>query len=156
MRLVMIACCLSALVANLAGQTTNQFVATLSQKWIQQNASNVLSFVESELQQRPTEPQVLFARAVVAGELQLWNRGATNFITQAITNVNLSSQYTAAKKATLTKELQEHLRFFSSTVSTFNEATNSTPQWNSTIQTELFQTSSNAFPYTDTLLHFDN
>jgi hypothetical protein len=155
-RLILAAGCLLLPAFMSTAQTTNQFVATLNQKWVQQNASNVLTFVESELQQRPSDPQVLFARAVVAGELQLWNRGATNFISQAITNVNLSTQYTAGKKAALTKELQEHLRFFSLTVSTFGEATNSAPQWNAAIQGELFQTSSNAFPYIDTLLRFDN
>jgi hypothetical protein len=155
-RLISAIYCLLLSIIVLNAQTTNRFVATLNQKWVQQNASNVLMFVESELQQRPTDPQVLFARGVVAGELQLWNRGATNFITQAITNVHLSSQYTAAKTAALTKELKEHLRFFSLTISAFGEATNAVPQWNPTIQDELFQTSSNKFPYIHTLLHFDN
>jgi hypothetical protein len=155
-RLISAICCLLLSIIVLNAQTTNRFVATLNQKWVQQDASNVLMFVESELQQRPTDPQVLFARGVVAGELQLWNRGATNFITQAITNVDLSSQYTAAKKAALTKELKEHLRFFSLTIFTFGEATNAVPQWNPIIQDELFQTSSNEFPYINTLLHFDN
>ena len=155
-RPILATCCLFFSVAVLAAQTTNQFVATVNQKWVQHNASNVLTFVESELQKRPTDRQVLFARGVVAAELQLWNRGATNFISQAITNLNQAKQYTTAKKATLTKELQEHLRFFSLSASTFGEATNSVPQWNPAIQGELFRTSSNEFPYIDTLLRFDN
>jgi hypothetical protein len=48
---------------------TNQFVTTLNQKWAQHNATNLIAFVDSELQARPNDPQVLFARAVVAGEM---------------------------------------------------------------------------------------
>jgi hypothetical protein len=70
-RLISAICCLLLSIIVLNAQTTNRFVATLNQKWVQQDASNVLMFVESELQQRPTDPQVLFARGVVAGELQL-------------------------------------------------------------------------------------
>jgi hypothetical protein len=151
---ILVAFCLTSALPSMA-ETTNQFVSMLNQKWMRQNASNVLTFVESELQQSPKDPQVLFARAVVAGELQLWNRGATNFISQAITNVNQSAQYTTEKKAVLLKELREHLRFFSLTISTFSEPPNSQPQWNTTVQQELFHTSSNEFPYIKTLLKFD-
>lgn len=133
---------------------TNQFLNGLNTHWASQNASNVLNYLDAELSGRPNDPQVLFARAIAAVELQQWARGATNYVMQAIHAVQSSTNYTSQEKALLHTALTNHLNFFVATVGVFNEPTNSAPQTNATIQTEMFLTNPDQYPYFDFLSKF--
>lgn len=143
--------CVSAIVTY---ATTNQFLSGLNTQWTTQSASNVLSYIESELASRPDDPQVLFARAVAAAELELWARGATNYVRQTIDAVSASTNYTPAEKAPILLDLTNHLNFFIASIDVFNESTNSAPQTNVTIQSEMFHSHPNQFPYFEVLSTF--
>lgn len=134
--------------------TTNQFLLDLNTQWTSQHASNVLSYLDAELSSRPDDPQVLFARGVAAAEMQLWARGATNYIWQAMNALNAATNYTFEEKAQLLAALTDHLNFFIATVDVLNEPTNSVPQTNITIQMEMFLTHPDKYPYFEFLSSF--
>ncbi|MCO5069309.1 MAG: hypothetical protein M9910_11615 [Kiritimatiellae bacterium] len=134
--------------------TTNQFLVDLNAQWTSQNASNVLSYLDTELSSRPDDPQVLFARGVAAAELQLWARGATNYVWQAIAALSSATNYTSEEKAQLLAALTNHLDYFTASIDVLNEPTNSVPQTNTTIQMEMFITHPDEYPYFDFLSTF--
>ncbi|MDR0993846.1 MAG: hypothetical protein LBN38_04690, partial [Verrucomicrobiota bacterium] len=134
--------------------TTNRFLIDLNTQWTSQNASNVLSYLDAELSSRPDDPQILFARGVAAAEMQLWARGATQYVCQAMNALNFATNYTSEEKATLLAALTNHLNFCIATVDVFNEPTNSVPQTNITIQTEMFLTHPDKYPYFELLSSF--
>jgi hypothetical protein len=133
---------------------TNQFLIVLNTHWTSQNASNVLHYLDTELTSRPDDPQVLFARAVAAVELQQWARGATNYVLQAISAVNSATNYTSEEKTPLLASLTNHLNFFVATIDVLNEPANSVPQTNTTIQAEMFLTNPDEYPYFEFLSTF--
>lgn len=134
--------------------TTNQFLVGLNAQWTSQNASNVLSYLDAELSSRPDDPQVLFARGVAAAEMQLWARGATNYVWHAIEAVHSATNYTSEEKALLLTTLTNHLTFFVASIDVLNEPTNSVPQTNTMIQTEMFLTHPDEYPYIEFLSTF--
>ena len=139
----------------IAHAETNQFVMALNAAWASKSASNVLGFIEKELTDRPNDPQVLFARAVAAVELEQWCRGATNYCARAIEMVRQDS-YTAENKQFLLKELSEHLEFFTASIGVFKEPEYSFPQTNAILQAEMFQSCPSEFPYADFIARFNS
>ena len=134
-----------------ADAETNQFVMRLNSEWTSKSASTVLGFIENELTSRPNDPQVLFARAVAAAELEQWCRGATNYCARAIDVVRHDTNYTAEDKRILLSELSCHQEFFTVTIDTFKEPADSFPQTNALIQAEMFQAGPDKFPYAEFL-----
>jgi hypothetical protein len=132
-------------------QGDTNFVATLNEKWRTQNATNVLAYVEAEYTANPSDPQRAFARGIVASELQLWFRGATNYLSLCAVQIASSTNYSVERKALLTNEISGHIQFFTTTAEVFSEPTNSVPQSNTSIQAELFSTCPSNFPYTSFL-----
>lgn len=137
-----------------ANGATNQFLSGLNTQWTSQNASNVLSYIDAELSNHPDNPQALFARGVAAAELQMWARGATNYVRQSMDALGISTNYTLQEKASLLAALTNHLSFFMASINAFNESTNSVPQTNTTIQSEMFLSSPGEFPYSEFLSTF--
>ena len=139
-----------------ADAETNQFVMRLNSEWTSKSASTVLGFIENELTSRPNDPQVLFARAVAAAELEQWCRGATNYCSRAIDVIRQETNYTAEDKRILLSELSGHLKFFTTTIATFKEPADSIPQTNALIQAEMFRSCPDEFPYTKFLSTFNS
>jgi|GEM_PF-1579077 hypothetical protein len=140
--------------AFVANGATNQFLSGLNAQWTSQNASNVLSYIDAELSSHPDNPQALFARGVAAAELQMWARGATNYVRQSIDALDISTNYTSQEKASLLAALTNHLNFFIASINVLNEPTNSVPQTNTTIQAEMFLSLPGEFPYFEFLSSF--
>lgn len=146
----------TVLCAFFAYAATNQFLIGLNTHWTSQNASNVLNYLDAELASRSNDPQVLFARAVAAVELQQWARGATNYVLRAINAVNSATNYTQEEKVPSLVALTNHLNFFVATIDVLNEPMNSAPQTNKTIQAEMFLTHPDEYPYFEFLSTFKN
>ena len=123
------------------------FVTELNSKWQAKHASNLIAYLDLQLIQTPQEPQVLFARAVVAAELEQWGRGATNYLQQALNYLELSTEYSVANKEKLIYELNEHFDFYSQSITHFNEPNPSYPQSNTVWQEEIFAGGTSDFPY---------
>jgi hypothetical protein len=150
--LILLACFFALQIA----QADELFVTELNKIWREQNATNLIQFLDTKLVQSPNDPQVLFARGNTAAEMEQWVRGATNYVYQALTNLEASTEYSASNKAILLRELNNHLRFFEISIDVFSEPNPSFPQTNTLMQMELFQTNSNEFPYIEFLQKLDN
>jgi hypothetical protein len=131
------------------------FLTELNEVWNTHNATNVLHFLNEKLAASSNDPQILFARANAALEMENWARGATNYVHQSINAVALSPDYNAENRAILLAELNLHLNFFEITVDFLAEPNPSYPQTNILVQTEMFQLESGEFPYIEFLQKFD-
>ena len=91
--MVMMASCISLMVY--AGDTN--FVAQFDAIWQTRNATNILIFVEDNVATNAS-PEVFFARGIVAGHLQNWAVGATNYWEQAIQMISTNNAYAETEK----------------------------------------------------------
>jgi hypothetical protein len=136
-------------------QASETFITTLTEKWQQQDVSELINYLDTQITQQSQDPQILFARANVAAQMEQWIRGGTNYLHQARESLALSAEYSASNKAILLTDMDEHIRFFELSITTFNEPDPSYPQTNITVQAELFQASPNKFPYSYFLKKLD-
>ena len=121
-----------------AGDTS--FVSTFNSLWQSGNASNVLSYVDGYLATN-RNAEALFARGVVAAGLQSWGRGATNYLFQAITNVNANMSYTSEQKYALSNDITRIQDIFSGLSQDTGEPENSSPSWDTNVQAAIFMES---------------
>lgn len=143
-------------IASFFCQASETLLTTLNEKWVAQNTTDLVNYLDSQLLLYPNDPQILFARGVVAAELEQWARGATNFMNQAAKSLELSDEYNATNNKILLSELQWHLKFFEASIVHFNEPNPSYPQTNSVWQTEIFSGWQHDFPYIEFLQKLDD
>lgn len=115
-----------------------QFVATFNTEWQTMDASNILTFVESELASCPNA-ETLLARAIVATSLQQWGRGGVSYVDQAIQWVETNSMYSASGRAKVLATLNEMKGYFEALSDDCDEPLNSQPSWNTNHQAVLFR-----------------
>lgn len=130
--------------ATYAGDTN--FVSTFDSLWQSENASNVLSYVDSYLSTN-RNAEALFARGIVAAGLQSWGRGATNYLFQAITNVTENMSYTSEQKVKLSNDIARIQDIFSGLVQDTGEPENSTPSWDTNVHAVIFMESGGEAPF---------
>ena len=127
------------------------FINALSSLWTTHNATNILEFVESNVATN-TSSEVLFARGMVAGYLENWGRGATNYLQQSLNLVLSSGSYSDNQKSILTNEIATTRGFFEALADDASEPADSTAQWNTNHHTIIFNELGDELP----LLHIFN
>lgn len=140
--LIMFACMLGSTA--FAGDTN--FVSTFNSLWQSGNASNVLSYVDGYLSTN-RNAEALFARGIIAAGLQSWGRGATNYLYQAITNVNANMDYTSEQKSALSNDIASIQDIFSGLLQDASEPQNSTPSWDTNVHATIFMESGGEAPF---------
>ena len=140
--LILFTCMLGARA--FAGDTN--FVSTFNSLWQSGNASNVLSYVDGYLSTN-RNAEALFARGVVAAGLQSWGRGATNYLYQAITNVNANMGYTSEQMSALSNDIARIQDIFSGLSQDTGEPENSTPTWDTNVHATIFMESGGEAPF---------
>jgi len=133
----------------------SEFTDQLNSMWQNNNATQILTYVTSELNNHTNNPQILAARAIVSANLEQWLRGATNQLHQVIEITNASTNYTSSRKQIITQEIAHVQGMFSGLASDLNEPANSTTGWSTQIHSELFGEIGDEFPYLDVLELFD-
>lgn len=118
-----------------AGDTN--FVAVFSTEWQSQNASNILTFSESQISTN-RNVETLFARGVVAAYLQKWGRGATNYFALAILNAQSNSMYSPVGRSNVVQIITEIKNNFDALTEDSGEPTNSLPTWDTNIHSVVF------------------
>lgn len=144
---------ISSSVTAFAGDTN--FVSTFNTLWQSRNASNILSYVDGYLSTNQNV-EALFARGVIAAGLQSWGRGATNYLYQAITNINASTNYTVEQKADLTNEIAWIREAFGGLLQDVGEPENSSPSWSTNVQAMIFGESGDEAPFLHILNNIAN
>ena len=113
------------------------FVITLNAKWETSDASNVLSYVETDISTNAS-PEAYFARGLVAAYLETWGRGATNYLAQAADAVDSDPDYTSEQKTSVKQSINQVKGHFSALVEEAEEPEDSEPQWNTNTHAVIF------------------
>ena len=121
------------------------FVVTLDAKWRAANATEIRSYVDTELAAK-TSPEALFARGLVAAYLETWGRGATNYMAQAATAVDADPDYTAAQKESVKRVINEAKGHFTALTEEAAEPADSQPKWDTATHSVIF-TELNELPF---------
>jgi len=140
--ITLIVCC-SVSVGTFAGDTN--FVAQLKTMWQTHNASNILVFVEQNVATNRS-PETLFARGIIASNLQLWKQGATNYWEQAAQMISTNTVYSAQIRT----NVAEHIRGFYSFFMALSPD-NSPPSWNTNAHDWFFSRCGDEPTYFDIL-----
>lgn len=142
------------LTANVLAAQSLAFSESVNNKWVSQNATDLLNYVEAEVQNNPNDPNRYFARAVVAAYLQSWGRGAVSFLEQSKTKIQQSSDYTEDEKEKLEKRVESVRKLFQALADDSNEPQDSQPSWDATTHALVFSEFSNQFPMLSILNEF--
>ena len=134
------------LVCSTAFAGDTNFVATVNSMWQTRNASNIVAYVDSYLATN-RNAEALFARGAIALCLESWGRGAGDYLTQAVGEINSNSYYTVEQKGLLSKKITAYSGLFVAIANDANEPTNSVPTWNTNNQAIIFREIGDEFPY---------
>ena len=138
-----------AILLSANGGDTN-FVTAFDAQWSAKNASNVLVYVEAQVTTN-REVETLFARGLVAGYLQKWGRGATNYFGQAITEAQSNTSYSASGRSNVIQMITTAKGHFEALADECGEATNSTPTWDTNVHAVIFGELGDQAPFLTTL-----
>jgi len=137
----------TALVAT--GGDTN-FVSAFNAQWSSKNASNILLYVDAQVATN-REVETLFARGLVAVYLQKWGRGATNYFSQAISEAETNTNYSAVGRSNIVHMISEASGHFASLAEESGEPTNSAPLWDTNVHAVIFGELGDEAPFLTTL-----
>ena len=112
--------------------------------WKTHNASNILEFVEQAVATNKS-PATLFARGVVALELQEWGVGAIHYWEQALQMIVANNMYPAVWEKSVTKTLCWMQ------LSSASEKGDALPSWNANAHAEIFAHWGDEVPHYDEL-----
>jgi hypothetical protein len=139
---ITIAVCSLGLLA-FAGDTN--FVAQFKDVWQTHNASNILVFVEQNVATNKS-PETLWARGSVAGSLQGWLIGTTNYWEEAIQMISTNNTYSVTGRTNTIKSLRWNQDV---TAEISNMEFRPLPLWNTNAHAFIFM-------YSDEPLDFDD
>lgn len=132
--LFIVAFCAKAFMS-CAGDTN--FVAAFDTQWRAHDASNILTYVETQIATN-RNVEVLFARGIVAAYLQKWGRGATNYFGQAIATAQSNTCYSASGRSNLVNIISNVNGHFAALAEDVGEPNNSIPSWDTNVHAVLF------------------
>ncbi|MGI6495057.1 MAG: hypothetical protein ACOX5G_03035 [Kiritimatiellia bacterium] len=131
-----------------AGDTN--FVAAFNVRWQSKDASNILVFMENQVNSN-RNVETLCARGIVAAALQEWGRGATNYLGQAISATETSPLYSTSGKARIVRLIGNVKGCFEALADDTGEASNSQPSWNTSSHAAIFNELGAEVPFLDVL-----
>lgn len=140
--------CLSTVLVVRAGDTN--FVATFDVQWRSHNASNLLTYVDSQVATNRSV-ETLFARGLLAAYFQKWGRGATNYLGQAVVEAQSNNAYSASGRTNVVRMITDAKGLFEALADDSGEPTNSVPTWDTNTHAVVFGELGDQVPFLTTL-----
>jgi len=131
------------LITTFADETS--FVTAFNTMWQTHNASNILIFVEQNVTTN-SSPETLFARGIVAGTLQGWGQGQTNYWEQAMQMLADKEDKSDLWKTNAVNQIQ-WIQILMST----KGVDDNPPSWNTNAHSIIFSILGDEPPFYDTL-----
>ncbi len=127
-----------------AGDTN--FVVTVNTIWQTRNASNVVAYVDGYLATN-RNAEALFARGVLAAALETWGRGAAHYLEQAIAEAQTNTLYSVENRTHVVNEMDGIRNIFIAIANDAKEPLDSTAQWDTGNQSDIFREVGDEFPF---------
>ncbi len=127
-----------------AGDTN--FVAEVNTIWQTRNASNVVAHVDGYLATN-RNAEALFVRGVLAAALETWGRGAAHYLEQAIAEAQTNTLYSVENRTHVVNEIDGIRNIFIAIANDAKEPLDSTAQWDTGNQADIFGEVGDEFPF---------